>query len=155
MDSDILRQEFGTENNSLSFWKCNDLSDITDAVKAILLSTSAIKVSQFVIIEQSVIERCGLTMDDSEAGVTGYMGFEDLHVNMTNLTCGKIGTVMDILHEITKDEMYTPKYEKDEVKAYIKEVIDEGRLNKQAINDFLLKDIIKFFPEQYEYAHTS
>ena len=124
IESDILRQEFGTYGNTLSFWKCNDINDTIDAIKAILLSTSAIDDSRFIIIDQSIVSRYGLTMDDKVIGTTGYRGFENLHIDMTCLTYGKMGTVIKMLHEVVTDEQYTPIYRKDEIELFIKEVID-------------------------------
>lgn len=145
MDADILKQEFGTTENTLSFWKCDSLDDVKNAVKAILLSTTAIKTSQFIIVEQSVAERYGFIMDDTENGVTGYSGFENLHINMTGLSYKKIGQLMLMLKEIatSKEEELIPKYQKDEVKALIKEVINDGLLNEKTTNKDLLKDIEK------------
>jgi len=147
MEADILKQEFGTTGNTLSFWKCDNLDSVIDAVKAIILSTTAIKPSQFVIVEESVATRYGFSMDDKNPGVTGYNGFESLHVDMINLTYGKIGTLMQMLKEVASDENYSPKYERNNVKELIKEVIDAGCLNKETTPDALLKDIYKYFPE--------
>jgi hypothetical protein len=146
IEADILKQELGTTQNTLSFWKCHSLDHIKNTMKAILLSTSAIKKAQFIVIEDSITKENGLTMDDSEKGKTGYKGYEDLHVNMVDLTYEKIGSVLAVLHEAVKNEEYTPKLNRDQVKEYIVEVKNAGLLDDTALNPDLKKDIEKYFP---------
>ena len=131
----------------MSFWKCDDLANINDAIKAILLSTTAIKTSYFVIIDKLVAEEHGFSMDDTEKGQTGYKGFENLHINMTELTYGKIGTLMTMLQKVVSNEKFIVKVETKKIKVLINEVIAADCLNKDIIHKDLLKDINKFFPE--------
>ena len=84
-------------------------------------------------------------MDDTQPGVTGYKGFEQLHINMTELTYSKIGTVLQMLNEVFQDPQNTPKLDREKVKAYIMEVKQAGLLNEDALKDELRKDIDKYF----------
>lgn len=145
LGADILRQELGTTDNALSFWKCDSLERLKDTIKAILLSTTGIKTSQFFILSDKVVDKYGLKMDDTQPGKTGYKGFERLHINMIELTYSKIGTVLQMLNEVFKDSNCTPKLEKEEVKAYILEVIKSDLLNTDGLQDPLKKDIDKYF----------
>ena len=144
LDADILRQELGTTGNSLSFWKCDSLEKINDTIKAILLSTTGIRTSRFYVLSDEIIEKYGFKMDDSQLGVTGYKGFEQLHINMIELTYSKIGTILKMLNEVFKDPQNTPKLDRDKVKAYIMEVKQAGLLNEDALQDQLRKDIDKY-----------
>lgn len=144
LDADILKQELGTTGNTLSFWKCNSLENMKDTIKAILLSTSSIKTSQFFILSDEIIDKYGFRMDDTQPGRTGYKGFEQLHINMVELTYSKIGAVLQMLNEVFKDPQYTVKLDRDKVKAYILEVKQAGLLDETALNDQLRKDIDKY-----------
>lgn len=144
LGADILKQELGTTCNSLSFWKCNSLETLKDTIKAILLSTTGIKASQFFILSEDIIDKYGFKMDDTQPGVTGYKGFEHLHIDMTELTYSKIGKVLQMLNEVFEDPQNTPKIDRDEVKAYIMEVKQAGLLNEDALRDELRKDIDKY-----------
>lgn len=144
LDADFLKQELGTTGNALSFWKCDSIEELKDTFKAILLSTTGIKTSQFFIISDEIINKYGFKMDDTQLGETGYRGFERLHVNMTDLTYSKVGTVIQMLNEVFKDSQNTPKLNRDEVKAYIMEVKQAGLLNEDALQDRLRKDIDKY-----------
>ena len=69
MGADILKQELGTTSNSLSFWKCDSLETLKDTIKAILLSTTGIKTSQFFILSDDIIDKYGFKMDDTQPGI--------------------------------------------------------------------------------------
>ena len=144
LGADILKQELGTTSNSLSFWKCDNLEKLKDTIKAILLSTTGIKASTFFILSDDIIDKYGFKMDDTQPGLTGYKGFEQLHINMTELTYSKIGTVLQMLNEVFQDPQNTPKLDRDKAKAYIMEVKQAGLLNEEALKDELRKDIDKY-----------
>ena len=144
LEADILKQELGTKGNTLSFWKCDSLEDNQDTIKAILLSTTGIKVSQFFFLSEEVIDKYGFTMDDSESGVTGYKGFEQLHINMIELTYSRIGTLLQMLNEVFKDPQNTVKLDRATVKDYIMDVKQKGLINEEALQEQLRKDIEKY-----------
>ena len=144
IDADVLKQELSTTGNMLSFWKCEKRENLKDVMKAILLSTTSIETTQFIIIDDSFIEKYGIERDDSEKGVTGYRGFEDLHVNFSKLNYGKIGVLLNIIKEIASDQANTPELKREDVKKYIIEVRNEGLLNEDALRDELKSAIEKY-----------
>lgn len=146
LDADILRQEFSTQQNNLSFWKCERIDDgkgLKDTLKAILLSASSIKISQFVIIDIDILSKFGLVLDFSEEGKTGYKGFGHLHVNLTQLTYSKIGDVLSAFRTIIHNDKLTPLLRKQEVKEFIAEAYQEDLVIEEKMNDSLLSDIRK------------
>lgn len=146
IDADVLKQELATSGNTLSFWKCENNEDLKDAMKAILLSTTSIETSQFIIIDDSILERYGIETDDSEKGVTGYKGFEDWHVNFSKLNYGQIGRLLDLIKEIAVDEANTPELKREEVKRYIVEVRQAGLLNEDSLRPELKSAIERYCP---------
>lgn len=144
IDADVLKQELSTSGNTLSFWKCEKSENLKDAMKAILLSTTSIETSQFIIIEDSVLEKYGIETDDSEKGATGYKGFEDLHVNFCKLNYGQIGILLDVIKEIAVDETNTPELKREDVKNYIIEVREAGLLNEDGLKPELKSAIDRY-----------
>lgn len=142
--ADVLRQECSTTSNMLSFWKCDTLDDINDTLKAILLSTTSIETTQFIIVDDEQLNKYQIETDDSEPGKTGYCGFENLHINFCNLTYGKIGALLSIYQESSTRSELVPKLQKAEVKKYISEVKQAGLINEEMTNSDLLKDITKY-----------
>lgn len=142
--ADVLKQEYATISNTLSFWKCTSLDAMEDTIKAILLSTTAIETTQFIIINDEQLNKFQIDTDNSEPGKTGYLGFENLHVNLCNLTYGKIGALLNIYKENAIHAELVPKLQKQDVKKYIAEVKQKGLINKELTNPDLLKDINKY-----------
>lgn len=144
LDADILKQELGTTRNTLSFWKSDDLLNLKNAMKAILLSTTSIETSQFIVINDKILDNYGIERDYTEKGITGYKGYENLHVNLCNLNYEKIGLILNIFKDISTNKQYTPELKKDDVKKYIIEVKKDGLLNEESINPSLKRDIDKY-----------
>lgn len=142
--ADVLKQECSTTSNTLSFWKCDTLDDMEDTIIAILLSTTSIETTQFIIINDEQLNKFQIDTDDSEPGKTGYSGFEHLHVNLCNLTYGKIGALLSIYKESSVRSELAPKLQKQDVKKYISEVKQKGLINEELTNPDLLKDINKY-----------
>ena len=144
LDSDILKQELATTGNALSFWKCEDLENQKDTMIAILLSGSHIKVSQFFILDDDMISKYGLELDDSKPGKTGYKGFQNLHVDIKSLTYRKIGIVLEMMQEAFQNEELTPKLGRLEIKQYLKEVKEAGLLDETQLDDNMKKAIANY-----------
>ena len=142
--ADLLKQELITTANTLSFWKCDSLTDTRDAIKAILLSTTGIEKSQFIILDDEMLDEIGVRRDNSQKGKTGYLGFEDLHVNFCELTYGKIGQIIRLIKDVNTREELIPVLGKEDVKAFIREVYKAGLLNTEQINEHLMADIEKY-----------
>lgn len=142
--ADVLRQELGTTGNTLSFWKCDRIDNLKDAMKAILLSTTSIETSQFIVIDDAILQQYEIEIDDTEKGVTGYKGFENLHINFCNLNYGKIGSLLDIIKTIAKEKERTPELKREDVKKYIIEVKEAGLLDEDNIRPELKTAIDKY-----------
>lgn len=142
--ADVLKQELGTSGNTLSFWKCDNLETTRDAIKAILLSTTSIETSQFIIVDDELLNKYQIEIDDTNEGITGYKGFENLHVDFCNLTYEKIGFILNMIKEIAEEEKRTPELKKDEVKRYIIEVKEAGLLNLENLRPELRLAINKY-----------
>ena len=142
--ADLLKQEWPTKGNTLSFWKCESLDNIVDTIKAILLSTTGIEKSRFIILDDDMLDKYSIERDFSKKGKTGYLGFEELHVDFCNLTYEKIGGIIMLTKESLSMEKRVVDLSIDTVKEYIKEVCDAKLINIEEINEDLLKDIKKY-----------
>lgn len=68
VEADVLKQELGTSRNTLSFWKCDDMSHLADTMKAIILSTTSIETSQFIIVDDELLNKYEISIDETELG---------------------------------------------------------------------------------------
>ena len=144
VDADVLKQEFPTTGNALSFWGFDSLDHISDPITAAVLAGTEIKKTKFIITDDSLLEKYGLKTDSSEPGKTGYIGSEDSHVNICNLTYGKIGDVLRMIKEIAEIKDYTCEVERGELKALIIKASEKGKINEKQMNEKLVNDIHKY-----------
>lgn len=96
------------------------------------------------MINDEILDNYGIERDYTEKGITGYKGYENLHVNLCNLNYEKIGLILNIFKDISTNKQYTPELKKDDVKKYIIEVKKDGLLNEESINPSLKRDIDKY-----------
>lgn len=146
VEADVLKQELGTSRNTLSFWKCDDMSHLPDTMKAIILSTTSIETSQFIIVDDKLLNKYGISIDETELGVTGYKGFDNLHVNFCDLNYEKIGAILNMIREISSDKSRIPELKRGQVKSYIEEVRKDGLLDEDAIRPELKDAIDRYCP---------
>ena len=142
--ADLLRQEFPTTNNTLSFWRFDSFERINDTLKAILLSCSYIEKTKFFIVDDDLLSKYSIETDCSNPGMTGYLGFDYLHTDFCNLTYKKIGDVLMMIKDIIHISDYTYQLSRDEAKELIKSVYIDGKIDESKINDKLKKDIEKY-----------
>lgn len=142
--ADVLKQEFPTTDNKLSFWKFESFNRLHDSIKTILLSGSAIEKMRLIITDDNLINKYSFRIDDSESGETAYKGFENTHINICDLTYGKIGDILSMLKEIIDMDDYIYELTKDQVKDFIKEACIDGKVDEEHINQHLLDDIYKY-----------
>ena len=145
IEADVLKQELGTTGNTLSFWKGEDITDLKNPMKAILLSTTSIETSQFIVIDDEILDKYGIERDYKE-GITGYKGYKNLHVNLCNLDYEKIGIILNIIKEISQDKSHIPELKREDVKKYIIEVKRDGLLDEENIRPELKAAIDKYCP---------
>lgn len=142
--SDLLKQEFSTTQNTLSFWKFDSFNNLDDSLKAVLLSCTKIEKSVFIIIDDKLLTKYNLRTDDTEPGKTGYLGYDKLHVNLCDLTYRKIGSVLNMIKDVSTIKEYRYELTKDEVKRLIKDVCISGKYDETNTNDQLKADINKY-----------
>ena len=141
--SDFLGQEMRTSENTLSVWRSATLEgeDLNDAITAALLASSQVTTSQFLIIDSDALRDADIQTDDSQLGKTAYIGFENLHTNLCDLTYEKIGRLLQIYLRACNDESRTPKIEKDVFKKIILETNAKGVLNFTELQEHMQKAV--------------
>lgn len=142
--ADVLKQEFPTTGNTLSFWKFESFDYLSDSITAILLSGRSIEKSKFIIVDDVLLNKYDLKTDFSEPGKTGYIGFEDTHVNICELTYGKIGNVLKMIKDIIDKDDYIREYNKDEIKQLIEIASVEGKIDFESLDEHLASDLSKY-----------
>lgn len=142
VSADLLK-EFNTHDNTLSFWQCENLTDINETLKAIIFSGNKIENLQFIVFNDNDFTNyhIGITPCD---GKTGYRNFEKKHIDIINLTYKKIGSLLLLLKNISEQSNFLPYKDRNEIKNYIKEAYTQNLVDEQKLNQDLLNDIKKY-----------
>ncbi len=141
IDADVLKDEFRTQGNTLSFWKCEDISQQEDILKAILLSSSKIVKSDFIIVDESLIKKYKIETNPNMPGKTGYKGFEDKHVDFDKLTYIKIGDLIRLYKEIINCGDCIISKSKHEITEWIIDAIKTDKIDYDNLNKDLKNDL--------------
>lgn len=145
MSADILGQEMKTTGNTLSVWRFStlDSEEMNDALKAAVLTGTDIVKTQFIILDSDSLTEAGISTDDNQLGKTGYIGLEDTHTNLCDLTYEKIGILLSLYQKAIQDSKRTPVIEKEDMKKIILELQQNDKLNIQAVPEHLGEKISK------------
>ncbi len=145
LSADFLGQDLRTIDNTLSVWRSETLEagDLNQAINAALLASSQVNTSQFLVIDSEALDDVGIRTDDSQPGKTAYVGLEQLHTNLFDLTYEKIGQLIQIYCDICNDTQRTPKIEKTKFKEIIVEASNQGKLNITVLQDHMQKEMQK------------
>ena len=142
--ADFLGQEMRTSGNTLSVWRCESLNteDSMNAIKAALFASSEITATQFIILDSEMLEAAGIKTNDV-LGKTSYIGLNELHTDLCDLTYEKIGILLNLYHQVSTSQDRIPKIEKKDFQRLALEAYSEGCLDENAMNDQFKKAMEK------------
>lgn len=137
ISSDIPTSEFRTTKSTLSTWYIEDLESINKAILAILLSSSEINRTDFIIMDTDELDKKNFTYENTEPGVSlPIESLESIHYDIVNLTLNKLTDCAEIyintMNEYPDKRIFrlNKKEAKDIIKkAFQEDIIDENRAN--------------------------
>lgn len=143
--ADFLGQDMRTKENTLSVWRSETLnpSDLDNALKAALLSSSQLNNTQFIILDSEELASVNITTSNEKPGVTAYKGLENLHTDLCELTYEKIGALLQLYKKISTNPERTPKIEKKRFKEIIVEANTLGVLDVSVLQEHMQNEIAK------------
>lgn len=137
IDSDVLHAEFGSKDNSLSFWTAQEITEIEEVAFAIALSVSKVDKLRFVVFNDESFDKTEIVTRKT-VGKTGYRKYQNNHIDFINLNYERIGKLLG-LYKSTKDPFESGEYElsKDRIEQKIRS-LNTDELDFQGMNDDLL-----------------
>ena len=148
VEADVLKDEFRTTFNTLSFWKCSDINDHKNTLLAIILSSSKIVNMDFIFVEDNIIQKYDIKTDDKKPGKTGYKGFENNHIDFCELNYKKIADMIALYKEIILKNGYIISVKKEEIKKMILEANDNGQIDYTQLTNDMKEDIEELLSKQ-------
>lgn len=143
--ADFLGQDMRTTENTLSVWRSETLnpSDLDNAIKAALLTSSQVNATQFIILDSEELASANIITSNEKPGTTAYKGLENLHTDLCGLTYEKIGALLQLYKKVSANPERTPKIEKKRFKEIIVEANSLGVLDATVLQEHMQKEIAK------------
>ena len=147
MFADAATTEFRTKNGTLSTWRIDDISELDEAILAIVVTSSKVERMDFVIINTDYLDENNLKYNQSYAGQDiAVPDLQDTHYDIINITIPnliKCTCVYRKVFEADNDkEMYIVRYVEGDIKELLKKANSENRIDLEKLNKGIKKELI-------------
>lgn len=140
--ADAITNCLRTKENTLSVWQIEDLGQLENAILALITSSQQTNLStlNIVIIDGDTLQNENLEIVESE-GDTMAKFLRDTHRDIANLTYSRLGKVKDIILNCLESESENYRiFTRKDLKLILQTAITEGKVDKDNLNQELLKD---------------
>jgi len=138
--ADAVTSEFRTKNNTLSIWRVADKAAPEHGILAIALSSSVIEAMDFVLFDEDAVNDEGLSAIRTDPGKNPYLCAAGRHFDISDMRLRSLSS----LCLIYKNKSCIIKKTKKELRDLIETAYDKGRIDLEAANDGIRKDLKKF-----------
>ncbi len=143
--SDFFTSEFRTQNNTLSVWKVEELSDesICKVAKALASSRDKIDRLDLIFLDEERLRRNCIQLEHSpEAADTPFEELKEHHYDLVNLNYNSIGNIISCALEIYQaDSENSRRITRSDVKRLLQDAITNNEIKKEKLKTTLQKDL--------------
>ncbi len=126
--------DLDTEDNDISVWQINDMSELEEAGLTIAMTKDRIKEVNVVIMEDKQLKELGLEITDQQ-GTSRYAEKNNSHKNIYVPTFWEIGYLTEYIHNQLKDEKNFHYFAEAELNETLYKVVKKGSMNYQFMSD--------------------
>ena len=137
VSADAITNCMKTKKNTLSAWQIPDEKTIEDAVLAIVSSFMHPDTIDVACLDPSSLESNGIRLE-STLGNTPVKNPISQHIDICDLTYRTLGNVAEQIVHVLKNGKDV-RYTKGKIKKLLKDAIDQGRLQRDDLNESLRK----------------
>ena len=154
--ADFLGQELRTSQNTLSVWRCENMDDVgyQNAIKAALFASSDIIATQLIVLDSEMLEAAGIKTEDVQ-GKTSYVGLNNLHTDLCELTYEKIGILLDLYRKTINLQDRIPKVEKKDFQDFVVDAHRNNLLDESGMDEKFKKAVGKLLDKRGYPNHYS
>lgn len=140
VSADAITNCLKTSNNDLSVWKIANITELDNAILALITGSMQTKLStlHYVMIDEELLLKSGLTINNTD-GDTAVIELKKTHNDISNLTYKKLGIVKNHILESIKNEK-SSFFTRSQLKNLINIAISERRLYKSNLNEELIEN---------------
>lgn len=138
VSADTITNCLRTFNNELSVWKIENMSELDDAILALITGSkqSKLRTLHYVIIDEALIIDNKIDLKETN-GDTVVGDLVKMHKDITALTYVKLGIIKDLVIDSLLNNR-SSFFTRAKLKGLIKEAMKNGRVSKEELN----KDLV-------------
>lgn len=136
--ADAVTVDLRTQSNSLSFWKCADVTQIDDAILA--LASARDRLDKIEVVWVNAKELAAVAQLTPTKGKTCVVDLVSRHVDLCHLDYIRLGKVADRITAAVVKKQYR-RLSKTEVKTLIVKAISDGRLSGKDLRHRLKEEV--------------
>ena len=129
VSADAVTADLRTRSNSLSFWKCSDDTQISDAILALASARDRLDKIEVVWVKSEDLQTVTDQLTPTK-GKTPVADLIDKHVDVYSLDYTRLGAVANVI-KAALSEMQFSKLSKKEVKELIAKALSNDRLRAE------------------------
>lgn len=126
--------DLATEDNDISVWQINDMSELEEAGLTIAMTNTSLKDINVVIMDDKRLKELGLEITN-QPGKSLYAEKNDSHKNISVPTFWEIGYLTEFIHDQLQDENNFHYFAEEDLKETLYKVTKDGSMNYQFMAD--------------------
>lgn len=139
--ADIITNCLKTSNETLSLWYVDKEEEIYKAIIALSANKDFLSRLDYIVIPDECITKHKLKLEKT-IGESPYIDFNNNHFDIVEVKYGVLGEICNMIFELIKDKGEIKRVPLSDVKNMLINAINENLLNKDAMKESLLKDIV-------------
>lgn len=125
-------------SNGLSMYRCVDgkEEEIGKIAAALILKKGHLADFGYALIDEGDLREAGIVVDTTEKGNTGIASVDDRHVNLVELSAGRLYEIAKLVFRSTRGDI-----DQDDVLRYIQMSVDGNELGNAKIPEDIQKHL--------------
>ncbi len=145
--ADAATTEFRTKKGTLSTWRIECLTDLDEAVLAIVVTSTKIETMDFIIINTDYLDEQDLEYKQTYAGLDiAVPDLQESHDDIVDITIPKLincTKVYKMILEVDNDqEIYIVRYVEGDIKKLLSKAYSDSRIELEKLNKGIKKIIL-------------
>lgn len=147
MFADAATTEFRTKNGTLSTWRIEDISELDEAILAIVVTSSKVERMDFIIINTEYLDEHNLEYNQTYAGQDiAVPDLQDTHYDIINITIPSLIKCTCVYRRVfeadNNNEIYIVRYVEGDIKELLKKANSENRIDLEKLNKGIKKELV-------------
>ena len=139
--SDGITKDLKSDDDTISLWEINDLSEFSEIAISLLTSKSSPQDLFIVAIPKSDLEQ-NFELENNNDAETAYKKYKSKHYDLLHMNYERLGTLSKIILTALQNDDNIHDFIYTHCKEDIKKLIDSGDIELEELKGKLKKDLI-------------